>query len=81
MKQKTQVILAFILGSLLFFGLGLGAAKRLTQAQVYELDFGNGRIHFVSTYRGAAYFMLRMEPGAVSVYDLPKGKKSKGNGK
>jgi len=71
MKQKTQMILALIIVSIVFFGLGLGVAKRLTQAKVYELDFGNGRIHNVATYQGAAYLMLRMEPGAVSVYDLP----------
>ena len=76
MKQKTQIVLAFIAGALLAFAAGISIAQRLDPlAKVYELDFGNGRIHNVATYQGGMWLMLPMEPGAVSVYDLPKRKK------
>ena len=79
MKWKTffselAIFCGGIIVGILVAKLWVGAIGLDTGAHVYELDFGNGRIHNVATYQGAAYLMLRMEPGAVSVYDLPKRK-------
>jgi len=75
-KQLLGEGLLFLGG--IFIGFMVSFLWQQTQiSRVYELNFGNGRIHNIATYRGAAYLMLRMEPGAVSVYDLPK-KKGKG---
>jgi len=82
-KDKITILILVVT----MYGVGVLTEYSITrknidnESKVYELDFGNGRVHFVGTYRGAAYLMLRMEPGAVSVYDLPKGEKPKRNGK
>jgi len=78
-KDKITILILVVI----MYGVGVLTGYSITrknldnESKVYELDFGNGRIHNVATYQGAAYLMLRMEPGAVSVYDLP----GKRNGK
>jgi len=79
MKQNLFVFFLVVVMYVVGVLTGWSIIKKNTdsESKVYELDFGNGRIHNVVTYQGAAYLMLRMEPGTVSVYDLPKRKKKK----